>query len=68
MTDAWATARAIAGGSLSASEAVGRALAAIEARDGEINAFTAVRPEAARGLREWSPSSIQAMRIDGERR
>ncbi len=47
MTDAWATARAIAEGSLSAAEAVGRALAAIEARDREINAFTVVRPEAA---------------------
>lgn len=45
--DAWATAQAIADGSLTATEAVGQALAAIEARDGAINAFTVVRPEAA---------------------
>jgi Asp-tRNA(Asn)/Glu-tRNA(Gln) amidotransferase A subunit family amidase len=47
VTDAWAIAADIAAGSLTATEAVGRALQAIEARDGEINAFTVVRPEGA---------------------
>jgi Asp-tRNA(Asn)/Glu-tRNA(Gln) amidotransferase A subunit family amidase len=47
VTDAWAIAADIAAGSLTATEAVGRALAAIEARDGQINAFTVVRPDAA---------------------
>jgi Asp-tRNA(Asn)/Glu-tRNA(Gln) amidotransferase A subunit family amidase len=45
--DAWATAQAIASGSLSATEAVGRALDAIRSRDGEINAFTVVREDQA---------------------
>jgi Asp-tRNA(Asn)/Glu-tRNA(Gln) amidotransferase A subunit family amidase len=46
-SDAWATAQAIAGGSLTATEAVGRALEAIRSDDGDINAFTVVREEQA---------------------
>jgi Asp-tRNA(Asn)/Glu-tRNA(Gln) amidotransferase A subunit family amidase len=47
VSDAWATAEAIAQGSLTATAVVTTALEAIEARDGEINAFTVVRPDAA---------------------
>ncbi len=45
MTDAWATAQAIADGSLTATAAVGRALEAIRSADPAINAFTVVREE-----------------------
>jgi Asp-tRNA(Asn)/Glu-tRNA(Gln) amidotransferase A subunit family amidase len=47
VTDAWATAEAVAAGSLSATSAVEAALAAVERRNGELNAFTVVRPDEA---------------------
>ena len=47
VTDAWATAQAIADGSLTSTEAVGRRWPRSRRGDGEINAFTVVRPDAA---------------------
>ena len=47
MTDAWATAEAVAAGSSSATSAVEAALTAIERGNGQVNAFTVVRPEEA---------------------
>ncbi len=53
MTDAWALARDIRDRRTTSAEAVGAALEAIEAQDGEINAFTVVlRDEALAAARE----------------
>jgi Asp-tRNA(Asn)/Glu-tRNA(Gln) amidotransferase A subunit family amidase len=45
VSDAWATAQAVADGSLTATAAVEAALESIRLQDGEINAFTVVRPD-----------------------
>jgi Asp-tRNA(Asn)/Glu-tRNA(Gln) amidotransferase A subunit family amidase len=47
VTDAWATAQAVAQGRQTATGAVTHALEAIEARNAEVNAFTVVRPDSA---------------------
>ncbi|HEY3633278.1 MAG TPA: amidase family protein, partial [Jatrophihabitantaceae bacterium] len=47
MTDAWATAEAIRTGATTAEAQVSAALDRIAAGDGEINAFTVVRSDAA---------------------
>ncbi|MDQ2838233.1 MAG: amidase [Actinomycetota bacterium] len=49
MIDAWQAAEDIRSGSLSAVEAVSTALARIDERDGELNAFTVLVAEQARG-------------------